>query len=533
MSDLVAHRAAYAASPASASTPAARAHAPPLQSLSPGTLAQVPCTVRRPVFDLASLRPGILHLGCGSFHRAHQALLTQRAIAAEYGAWVRPAGKPPPAWGIVAASLRSPSCTRLLQRQGGLYTVLERGPGGVQAEVVGALRHPVYAPEDMGAISVCFSDPAIRLVTLTVTAAGYCVDPVSGRLNFRHPDVAQDLRTPSPRSAIGILVKGLAQRRQQGMAPPVILSCDNLPANGRTLRPACIDHASLQDDGLAQWIDRAVQFPCSMVDRIVPTPTLADHDDAAAALGLADAAAVPAEPYCQWVLERFEGPRPFWEAAGVELVSDVAPWEASKLRLLNGGHLALAYLGLLAGYDTVADAAMDPTFTGFLLRLMLEEQAPTLPPGTHDIGAYACGLLSRWRNPGIAHQLERIGRDGSLKVPARLLAPLRDNLRDGRPAPCTFLVVAAWMRCVAGSGQDDGDDAVVGDRLPPEVMARACRAVHNPTALVDVFLHASGIFDDELRQHPLVRPSLIDTMQKLQQGRVHLAMARSLARRAM
>jgi fructuronate reductase len=351
-----------------AETPAHRA---PLR-LSVERLDCIADGVQRPAFNPASLRPGILHLGCGSFHRAHQAFLTQRAIEAEHRAGHGGDGSTADGWGIVAASLVTPHAVRALAEQDGLYTVLERGPDETHASVIGVICGTIYGPDDPTLLQQVFADPAIRIVTATITGAGFCADVATGRLDARLPVVQDDLRRRRPRTAIGILVDGLQQRRARGAAPPVVISCDNLPANGRVLRQVCIDFAALQDDRLADWIARHVQFPGTMVDRIVTAATSRDLERAASALGLVDAMPVCAEPFYQWVIEQFEGPRPRWDAAGAEYVADVTAWEASKLRLLNGGHLAMACLGRLAGCATVADAMEVPGFNAFALRFMLE-----------------------------------------------------------------------------------------------------------------------------------------------------------------
>lgn len=446
MANLSAQRAALLNFPASASLQPA-----PTPRLSLDTLARLPPSIRRPRFDVAALRTGILHLGCGAFHRAHQAVFTQRAMEAEAAAG---SGNAPPSWGIVAASLVRPASRDRLRPQDGLYTVLERGPDSVRAEVVGTVREVMYARDDPAGLIARIADPSTRIVTLTVTASAYCLDPATGRLCLDHPGIRGELRDAArgsaPSSALGFLVRGLAAVREAGRRPPVVLSCDNLPANGRTLRRTAMDYAAVFDDSLAEWIGRSVQFPCTMVDRIVPAVEAADLADAAAMLGLADEAPVSTESFRQWVIEDFEGPRPRWEEAGAEFVADVAPWEASKLRLLNGTHMAIAYLGALQGLRTVAEVMDDPVFASYVLRFMLDEQMPTLPPSGHDIQAYARQLVRRWRNSGIVHQLDRVGRNGSDKLQARLLAGLRDNLEAGRPAPCTLLAVAAWVLCHTG-----------------------------------------------------------------------------------
>jgi fructuronate reductase len=487
-------------------------------------LRRLAAPVRRPAFDPRALRPGILHLGCGAFHRAHQAVLTQHAIEAEMSTPVAP----PPAWGIVAASLRTRNTVTALRRQDGLYSVLERGPQSTRVEVVGTLCNLHFAPDEAQALSAQLAEPQIRIVTLTVTEAGYCIDPASGRLDTLHPEVQADLSETWPRSAIGLLVHRLALRRRHGIRPPVVLSCDNMPGNGRLLRQACIDHAALRDDRLAAWIAQHVQFPSSMVDRIVPVTTQRDRDLAAAALGVVDAQPVSAEPFLQWVIERFDGPCPLWEAAGAEFVDDVAPWECSKLRLLNGTHLALACLGSLAGDDTVADTMKDGHFRAFALRLMLEEQKPTLPSSDHDIDAYAHQLVQRWRNSGIAHRLARVGRDASGKLPARWLAPLRENLRHGRPVPCLLLAIAAWMYCVTGRPEAGG--ALTSSDTRAERMRQLARqAGPDPLRTVDALLSMTDVFGDDLPRHVALRHGLAEALAALQRHGPRGAVASQLS----
>lgn len=509
---LAGRRAVPAAGDAAAARPArvGEATVQPMR-LGRSALAALPRDVKVPLYDIDTLRPGILHLGCGAFHRAHQALLTQRAIESELPAADRNAT--PSSWGIVAASLRSPTVTRALNRQDSLYTVLERGPETTRAEVVGTVRRTVFAPEAGPVLDEAFTGPEIRIVTLTVTSSGYCVDAATGRLEADSDAIQHDLRSDAPSSAIGILAKGLAQRRDSGGAPPVVLSCDNMPSNGRVLQQACVDYAALQDDALAAWIGSEVQFPGTMVDRIVPTTTDADRDSALRALGVKDMAPVSAEPFSQWVIERFDGPRPRWDAAGAEYVADVAPWEASKLRLLNGGHLAVAYLGLLAGVSTVAEALDQDGFHDFALRFMIAEQKPTLPASDHDIDAYADQLLERWSNHGIVHHLRRVGRDGSNKLPTRLLASLKDNLLVGRPAPCTLLAVSAWMMCATQN--DENGDALIDDEHSDRLRSMRRAAGDDAQRWVDAAVTLASVFGPELAGHAGVRTALARSVTAL------------------
>lgn len=481
------------------------------QRLSPSALDALPGTVKRPGYELAALRTGILHLGCGTFHRAHQAVMTQRAIEADTGR----SGIPPP-WGIAAASLRTGTITEGLSRQRGLYTVVERGPHGSAAEVVGALREPLQAARDADRLSALLVDPQLRIITLTVTESGYCAQPGSGRLDLHDPEVAADLQGRRWRSVPGFLVRAFALRHAAGLAPPAVISCDNLPENGRLLRQVCLDMAAMRSDTLAAWIARHVQFPCSMVDRIVPATTEADRRLAAHLIGMEDSVPVTTEPFTQWVIEHFDGPRPRWEAAGAEFVGNVAPWEASKLRLLNGGHLALACLGLLAGCSTVAEAMAEPLLAAYALRLLVDEQRPTLPPSDHDIVAYAHQLLARWRNPAIAHRLERVGRNASGKLHPRLLAGLLLHLRAGRSAPLIVLAVAAWIWCASGR-HPRGRVLAAHDHLEAQLLRLGHDSGGDPQRLVQGFVGLREVFGEELPRRPGFLRQLEQAVRGLQQ----------------
>jgi fructuronate reductase len=479
-----------------------------LLRLSRETLRQMPPAVRRPRFDPALLRPGILHLGCGSFHRAHQAMLTQEAIEAESNS------RTPPAWGIVGASLQTPTIVEALDRQDGLYTVLERGPNGTSATVVASLCRRIFGPRQRELLRRTIADPTIRIVTLTVTPTGYFRDPITGRLDGSDPLIVADLQMGHRRTAIGVLVQAFSDRRAAGVPAPVILSCDNLASNGRVLRQMCLDFAALHDDGLASWIAQSVQFASTMVDRIVPTPTQDDRTCAEAITGLSDGAALSAEPFRQWVIEAFDGPRPRWEAAGAQFVSNVRPWEESKLRLLNGGHLALTFFGLLAGCTTVAETMALPGCASVIRRLMCEEQKPTLPPSDHDIDAYADQLIERWKNPAIAHCLLRVGRDASGKLPTRLLAPLQENRLAGRPTPLSVLALAAWMRCAVGV-DDSCRPLALSDPMGERLRVLSIEAGPGVGSLVDHLLAVEEIFGPEVRADQNLRQELCVAVKTL------------------
>jgi fructuronate reductase len=330
-----------------------------------------------------------------------------------------------------------------------------------------------------------------------------------------HPDILHDLnQAERPRSAVGTIVYGLDRVRRQGGAPPVILSCDNVSANGRTLRQAVLDFAGLLDDKLAGWIAHNVRFPNTMVDRIVPATTDADRRDAARLLGLHDAAPVSVEPFLQWVIEEFDGPRPLWEEAGARFVTDVESFEVAKLRLLNGTHMLLAYLGALAGYKTIADTVADPLFRQFAEAFMLREQGPTVDFSPAERRAYATQLLHRLRNPAIRHEVGRVGRDGSVKLATRLMRPLRENLMAGRNGSCTILGIAAWIRGFAL--RDTSGTQVHLIDPSKDQMKDLCEETGEDHALqAESFLRLEEVFGPELPNHDEVVAELAQALRDL------------------
>jgi fructuronate reductase len=458
--------------------------------LSAATLGRLPAAVAVPRYDRRRLRPGIVHLGLGAFFRAHGALYTEDVID--------PAA---PDWGIVGASLRKPDQRDRLAPQDGLYVALERGGGPIAPRVVGNLSGVIVAAEDPSALLARLVAPETRIVSLTVTEKGYCHDPATGALQHDHPDILHDLAHPDrPRSAIGFLVAALAARRKAGLAPVTPLSCDNLPHNGRLLHGLLVQYAALGDDALSGWIAREVPCPATMVDRIVPAVTEADIADALAATGFCDAAPVSHEPFRQWVIEdRFvDGQRPPWQRAGAELVGDVAPYETMKLRLLNGAHSALAYLGFLGGCETIGDAVADRGLSGLVARLWREEIIPVLtaPPGV-DLVGYTDALVARFANPAVRHCTWQIAMDGSQKLPQRLLDTVRQRRAAGLAYPCLALVVAAWIRYVGGVGER-GETIDVRDPLGSDLRAALDAAGNDPEARVGAALGFEAVFGADL-----------------------------------
>ena len=487
--------------------------------LSAATLRALPAAVARPRYDRDAVTPGIVHLGLGAFHRAHQAVMTEAVL----NAGARD-------WGIVAASLRSPDTRDALAPQDGLYAVATREDAAEELQVVGALRGLHVAPEDPAALLRAMSDPAVRIVSLTVTEKGYCHDPATGTLDEAHADILHDLAAPqAPRSAPGFLVEALRLRRAAGVAPFTVLCCDNLPANGETVRRVAARLGALRDAALGAWIGNEVAFPCTMVDRIVPATTREDRARIAAALGAEDAWPVVGERFSQWVIEdHFPTGRPDWALGGATFAADVAPFELMKLRMLNGAHSALAYLGYLAGHETVAEASNDAVFAIYL-RGLWAEIAPSVPaPPGIDLQDYATRLLARFRNRALRHRTWQIAMDGSQKLPQRLLATIRDRLARGLPIPHLALAVAAWVR-YAGGIDEGGRPIDVRDPLAPSLRAGLDAAGADPARCVAAAMAIEAVFGTDLRRDPSFAAALTEAYRLLREKGARAAAAQCAA----
>ncbi|MCA3697424.1 mannitol dehydrogenase family protein [Aquidulcibacter sp.] len=422
---------------------------------------QLPKGAEAPAYDRRAVRVGQVHLGVGAFHRAHQAVYTEACLAAG-----------DLSWGILGASLRSPQVADQLNPQQGLYSCLVREGAESRASVIGAIQNVLVAPENPAALVEAMADKDVHVVTLTITEKGYHLDPATGALRMDDPAIAADLATPhAPATAPGLLVAALAARKARGLTPFTALSCDNLPDNGGRLKQAVLDFARVRDPALADWIERFGAFPASMVDRIVPATTSDDLAQFAADFGAQDFGLVKTEPFSQWVIEdHFAGERPQWELAGAQFTQDVAPWEMAKLRLLNGAHSALAYLGNLAGYQTVDQAMGNPAFERFVDHLQDEAESTLTPPPGLNLATYRADLKRRFKNAALMHKTYQIAMDGSQKLPQRLLATIETRMSRGQDFACLALAVAGWMRWQAGF-DEQGQPFEVQDPLAAKTRA--------------------------------------------------------------
>ncbi|WP_417358036.1 mannitol dehydrogenase family protein [Gallaecimonas pentaromativorans] len=461
-----------------------------MQRLTEAALAAIPGAVQKPRYQRGEVKTGIVHIGPGAFHRAHQAVYIDSLLATD------------PRWGICGVSLRSPALKEKLGPQDNLYTLAVQDlTSGMR--VIGAFTELLVAPTDMAAILARMASPETYLISLTVTEKGYCLK--DGKLDWQHPDIAADLANISaPVSAIGLLVAALQRRRQAGLENLTVLSCDNLVDNGHKLKGAVLALAGRLDPALGDWIAAKVAFPCAMVDSITPASEADLEATVAQTLGAVDAWPIKREAFSQWVIEdNFSGPKPALDSVGVTFTQDVALYEQAKLRLLNGTHSTLAYLGSLLGLETVLEAISQPVLADFIDALVAKEIVPSLTaPDDMDLAAYAEAILKRYRNPYIRHLLAQIAWDGSQKLPFRLLGTVRDNLKAGTSIDRLCVAVAAWLRFIEAKAQS-------GDALTDPLAAKLL-ACQGP----DAFLALDEVFGD-LGANPAFAAALKAAYQRL------------------
>ncbi|MGD1941549.1 MAG: mannitol dehydrogenase family protein [Leptolyngbyaceae cyanobacterium] len=460
-------------------TPSSPSPATSIIPLTERSLGQLPAPVRKPQYDRRAVTPGIVHIGVGGFHRAHQALYLDNYLEQH----------PDSGWGICGVGLLEfdQKMRDVLVAQGGLYTLVERSPDHDTARVIGAIIRYLYAPEDRQGVIDTLADPHCRIVTLTITEGGYYVIEGSGEFDANHPTIQHDLQNPNaPYGVYGFLTAALERRRQQSIAPFTVLSCDNIQGNGTVTRKMLLAFARRQNPDLADWIAEYVTFPNCMVDRITPATTPSDLQLVADQFGLEDGWPVVAEPFLQWVVEDcFCNGRPDWESVGVQMTDDVHPYEIMKLRLLNTSHLLIGYLGSLKGYTYIHEAMADNQVRHAVEQLM-EEVTPTLRPVPGiDVSQYRQTLIARFSNPKIRDQLSRLCLNSSAKLPKWMLGSLRDQLNQKGAIVYLSFTVAAWFRYL--NGQDDQGRALrLDDPMADVLTARAQAGKADPTPLLDL-----------------------------------------------
>jgi fructuronate reductase len=458
-----------------------------LNRLSLSTLAAAQAD--RPAYDPAGVAVGIVHFGPGAFHRAHQAAFLDAIVAKD------------PRWGICGVSLHSTGVRDDLAPQDGLYT-LAILDAEIRYQVIGSMREVLVGPENIEAVLERLTRPEVGVVTSTVTEKGYCLDP-KWELDFGHPDIVHDLAHPdAPKSFIGYVTAGLKRRKATGLEPFVLIPCDNLPKNGERLKLAVTAFASHLDDELAAWIATRMACPCTMVDSITPATDDALRARVADAIGLEDAWPIQREAFTQWVIEdHVHADGPDWAGAGVTLTDNVPAFERAKLRLLNGPHSTLAYVGLHKGYETVSEAMDDPELAALARDIMIKDVVPLLEaPAGMDLPGYCEAILQRFRNPAIRHLLSQIAWDGSQKLPIRILSSLSEALARGADVSRLCVPLAAWMRFVrmkAVKGE------AITDPLADDLLALG-RSLNDDLIDVATCLGLRSVFPQALADDPRV-----------------------------
>ena len=463
-----------------------------------------------PSYDRQRLRPSIVHIGVGGFHRSHQAAYINDLC--ENGNTD---------WGICGAGLL-PHDRRLrdaLAPQDYLYTIVERDAGYTRAQVIGSITDYRFAPDESQPLIDTMAQPDTRIVSLTITEGGYCRDPVSGEFDADHPDIVHDLAHPDqPRGAFGYLLAALAQRHQKGLTPFTVLSCDNLQHNGAIARATLLAFAQLRDPALGEWLDQKGAFPNSMVDRITPATSDDDRHQLKQQFDIDDAWPVITEPFRQWVVEdNFSAGRPPWEQVGVLVTDDVQPYEMMKIRLLNASHSAMAYLGALAGFRFVHEVMADGEFRRFLRALMDQEVTPLLPKVDGvNLDQYKDTLIERFANPTINDQIVRLCGEGSAKLPKFLLPSIGEQLARNGSVHHLSLAVAGWCHYLATTERDK-----IQDPMADLLHRQAARAADDPAQ----FLAMPELFDERLRQSKKFLDEFSAALRSLQSGNVHSALS--------
>jgi mannitol 2-dehydrogenase len=457
------------------------------QPLNARTLAYWRERVPASAYDRDLVTPGVVHFGVGGFHRAHQAMYLDRLMNEGQA----------PDWGICGVGVMPADrkMKEVMDAQDGLYTlVLKHSDGTYEPRIIGSIVEYLFAPDEPEAVIEKMADPAIRIVSLTVTEGGYNISDVTGEFDAANPDVVRDLEPGAvPRTTFGLITEALRRRRDRGLVPFTVMSCDNLQGNGDLARRAFTTFARLRDPDLGDWVEREVSFPNCMVDRITPVTTDADRAEITERFGIQDQWPVVCEPFTQWVLDdAFTAGRPPYEQAGVQLVADVEPYELMKLRLLNASHQALCYFGYLCGYRLVHEAAQDPLFRAFLLGYMDEEATPTLPPVPGvDLGEYKHTLIERFSNPQVRDTIARLCAESSDRIPKWLLPVVRLQLGTGGEIRRSAAVVASWARYAEGV-DEQGEPIEVVDRFADTLTSLARRQREDP----GVFIENRQLFGD-------------------------------------
>lgn len=475
-------------------TQATTSNATPLNQ---ANLANLPANIETPKYDRSKLQCGIVHLGFGGFHRAHLARYTHNLMQQENASQ----------WGICGVGLMpgDKKMADALNPQNGLYTLVEREGNDEAAVIVGSVAKVLFAGETVAELLAQIEKPETKIVSLTVTENGYCLNPDTRKLDAEHPLIKADLANPAqPRSAIGVIVESYNRRMKAGQPAFTALSCDNIQHNGNVLRSAVLALAQLRDPALAAWIEANASFPNTMVDRITPVTKPEDVQYVEQNLGVADQWPVVCESFTQWVIEdKFVAGRPAWENVGAQFVPDVEPYEVMKLRLLNASHLAIACLGDVKGYTYIDETMADPAFKKYMQMLMDNETGPTVPavPGI-DLPAYKARLIARFANPAIKDTVQRVATDAPLNT---VLASINDRLKKNDSVELLALTLAGWMKRIRGGKDEAGREIQVKHPMKDTLREKAIEGGANPAPLLSLTNLFGDLGNDARLTAPLSR----------------------------
>ncbi len=478
------------------------------ERLSLRTYLNLPNKVIRPKYDFKAHKAGIVHIGIGAFHRGHQAVFTDDAMANSGGDWR-----------IIGVSLRSPSVSEQLNPQDGLYTVSAKFNGQFDTRLIGAIEKVLVAPHDPSVVIATIASAQTKIVTLTVTEKGYHYNMSTHALAHNSADIQHDIDNPnSPVSMPGFLVAACAKRMHNKGGKLTVISCDNLPDNGQVARKVVLDLAAKIQPDVVDWIAQNVGFCNSMVDRIVPAVTDQDKQSMQEVLGLQDEAMISTETFKQWVIEdNFYTEIPDWGSAGALIVKNVEAYEKLKLRTLNGAHSALAYMGVLLGYKWIHEAIADPVLLALIQQLMQNESGPSLSsPVNFDLASYQRQTLARFQNNEIQYATQQVAMDGSQKMVQRIFTPLADNLAANKPKDTSILtaVVAAWLIYLRGE-DEQGNRFEISDPMA-ELLHRIAQTKKQSTeTCVNALLKQTDIVPCELSKHKTFVDNLVQAISKI------------------
>ncbi|MDT0582218.1 mannitol dehydrogenase family protein [Brumicola blandensis] len=494
------------------------------ERLSATLVKSLPGCVQCPRYDAEQHGAGIIHIGIGAFHRGHQAVFTDDALAQSGGDWR-----------IIGVSLRSQTVKEQLNPQDGFFTLIEKSTGKSTARVIGSIKEVIAAREEPQKLSEALADPSIKIVTMTVTEKGYHYDQSSQSIDWESADIQHDLVFPNePKSMPGLLVKACLKRMKSEYSHSSklsIISCDNLPENGAIVKSVVLGLASRVDKKLVTWIQNNVSFCSSMVDRIVPKVTVADGQALTQQYGYEDQGLIVTEPFKQWVIEdNFCTERPDWESAGVLFVKQVSDYEKLKLRTLNGSHSALAYMGVLLGHKWIHQAVIDPLLVTVIQRLMQKETGPTIPTFPNvDLAEYQQQIIQRFENSDIAYATQQVASDGSQKLQQRILQAMEELYRENKEqhTACLMATLVCWLRYLKGS-DEKGVTYIINDPIADLLHALVNEHWEQPIDLVDALFKQTSIFPTSLKTTPNFTKRLIDGIHKITELGTHAYLSQIL-----